>query len=525
LTLAATRAADRVASAMFGGSEKKESSEISYARSRMLNMYSFFGVSKKDAAVIWSAFDLIDKHKNETVHIKDFAKMFCPNSHLLFEKMYDKYCFVPKEKAFKTAQQGNQANDETQGMDADELMAYMKKGQAEQAAAKAKFDREMHLKREKELHARHRPDYVKFMCFFLFFMSIPDEDMPLWVFWLWHSLPKVRVTKESVHSLVGQIWSDDNFNKSWYDGEVRYIVKVVDPSFNARTFQLTDQRCGGAWTIPFHELRKELYRNFDSLTYFDRLKVGFDHAMINVEASLRRMKDLRLKGAPADHTDKGDRGDARHDVRAFVQHYRNYAFMPMDEEETFAEGNMCATLGTMVRLGLKRLFQPCLTCWEKVGPKEIDVTMGMGSEGYVRPSSRGLLSKLKKELEIKEGRVPAELKKKLTAEESEAEELAQLEEEAEAERKRLVPLEYKYRKQLELPARVLNHKAVQMRAEGLLLVRRVQTEVTIMEDIEVNEFGTEVNIDPIDDNESEDGGIASSLNTREDDESASYGSR
>jgi len=506
---------------MFGGSEQKDSGEISYARSRMLNMFSFFGISKKDAAVIWSAFDLIDKHKNETVHVKDFSKTFCPKSHLLFEKMYDKYCFVPKEKAFKSASQGQQANDETAGMDADELMAFMKKGQAEQAAAKAKFDKEMRLKREKELHARHRPDYVKFLCFFLFFMSIPEENMPLWIFWLWYSLPKARVSKSDIHGLVAQIWNDGDFNKSWYDGEVRYIVKTVDPSFNARTFQLTDQRCGGAWTVPFHELRKELYRNFDSLAFFERLKVGFDHAVHNVEASLRRMKDLRLKGAPADLTDKGDRGDARHDVRAFVQHFRNYAFMPMDQEETFAEGNLCTTLGTMMREGLKRLLRPCIHCWEKVRPAEIDLSMGMGSEGYVRPSSRGLLSKLKKEMELKEGRAPAEAKKKLTAAESEAEELKQMEEDAEAERKRLVPLEYKYRKQLELPPRVLNHKAVQMRADGLLLVRKVQREVTIMEDFEVNEYDTGINIDPIDDNESEDGGVANSLNSRDDDESAS----
>jgi len=270
-------------------------------------------------------------------------------------------------------------------------------------------------------------------------------------------------------------------------------------------------------------LRKELYRNFESFAYFERLKVGFDHAMHNVEASLRHMKDLRLKGAPTDHTDKGDRGDARHDVRSFVQHFRNYAFMPIDDEETFADGNLCTTLGTMMCEGLKRLLRPCLNCWEKVRPKEIDLSMGMGSEGYVRPSSRGLLSKLKKELEIKEGRAPADAKKRRTAEESEAEELKQMEEGAEAERKRLVPIEYRYRKQLELPPRVLKHKAAQMRADGLLLVKRVQREVTIMEAIELNEYGTDIIIDRIDD-ESEDGGVASSLNSKaDDDESASYG--
>lgn len=486
-----------------------------------MSIFCFFGISKKDAAIIWSAFDLVDKHKNENVHVKDFAATFCPNSHALFEKMFDKYCFVPKDKGFKSSSNSQADTDITLGMDADEVMALMAKSKADQAAAKAKYEREMQLKQEKELRARHRPDYVKFLCFFLFFMSIPEEKMPLWVYWLWYALPKLKATKENIHGLVEQIWNAENFNKSWYDGEVRYIVKIIDPTFNATTFLLTDQRCGGAWTIPFHEMRKEIYRNFENVSYFDGLKLGFDHALSNVEICLRQIKDLRLKGAPEDHSDAGDRADARHDIRDFVRHYRTYEFMPMDKEEKFAQSNLCTTAAILMTEALKRMFTPCIKVWKKVVPKDIDLTMGLGSEGYVRPTSRGTLAKLKKDMEVKgAGGMNKATKKK--SEKEQLEELKQAEEMVEAERKKdLVPLEFKYRQQLELPPRVLNHKSHEMRAKGTELVRRCQKEVVLVNDIDMNEYSTGLNIDPIDDDESEfgDNAQSSALNNKADDDS------
>ena len=486
-----------------------------------MGLYGFFGVSKKDAAVLWSALNLIDKHKQEIVHIKDFASTFCPKSHDLFERMFDKYSYISKAKVFKASTTApGPVDDAALGMDADELMAFLAKSESEQAAQKAKYDEEQRIKLQAEMHARHRPDYVKFLCFLLFFMSIPDENMPVWIYWLWYALPKVRPTKENIHGLVGNLWHPDNFNISWYAGEVRYIVKVIDPSFNARTFQLTDQRCGGAWSIPFHEMRAELYTNFERKPFFDRLATGFEHAVHNLELGMRRMKDLRLKGAPTDHTDAGDRGDARHDIRSFVLHYKTYANMPMDAEETFSDGNCMKTISMLLGEKIKYFTGPCTRCWKKIVPKDIDITMGMGSEGYVRPNSRSTLAKLKRELAQKSGRVEKE------KEVSHDGELKLAEEEAEAEKKRLVPLEYKYRKQLELPPRVLNHKAIEMRAQGQQLLRRCDLEVvdeaTILSAFDMTEFGTNINIDPLDDDESNGdlGGV--SIRSQDDDEDDSY---
>ena len=268
---------------MWGGSEKKdEDVDIVYARSRLMGLYSFFAIGKKDAGVLWSALNHIDRFKNESITIRDFANTFCPKSHVLFEKMFERYSFAPKKRAFKAAAGlpvGGGDDDGSMGMTADALMELMAKGEAAQAEAKAKYEAEQKTRKEKEMRDRHRPDYVRFLCFFLFFMSITEQEMPLWIYWLWYSLPKNRPTKDNILALTGKIWDQEHFNFSWYDGEVRYIVKVVDPSFNARTFQLTDQRCGGAWSLPFHEMRKELYHNFETVAFFDRMRDSFLGAM------------------------------------------------------------------------------------------------------------------------------------------------------------------------------------------------------------------------------------------------------
>ena len=179
----------------------------------------------------------------------------------------------------------------------------------------------------------------------------------------------------------------------------------------------------------------------------------------------------------------------------------------MDQEETFAEGNCIATLGTLLKEQcLKKMFGPCITFWQRIMPEEIDMSMGMGTEGYARPKSRGTLSKLKAQLEDQSD---GGVKKQMTEEEIETETLRKAEEEAEVERRRLVPLEYKYRKQLELPPRVLNHKASEMLADGKKLVERVKLEVvdeaTILENYDMSAFDTNIDIDPIDSDDEETG--------------------
>jgi hypothetical protein len=123
---------------------------------------------------------------------------------------------------------------------------------------------------------------------------------------------------------------------------------------------------------------------------------------------------------------------------------------------------------------------------------EFDTSMGMGPEGYVRPSSRGTLAKFKKQLREKGG-LPGEegddnasvhsastkgSHANLDGETGEEKAIRLAAEEGEAvDVEAVVPLEYRFRKQLVLPARVLNSKAKATRSQGKAILKQVEMEV------------------------------------------------
>ena len=235
-------------------------------------------------------------------------------------------------------------------------------------------------------------------------MSIPNEEMPRFVYWLFFEIPKVKPTQENLLSCCDTVWEKKNHNKSWYLGEARAVLRVVDAGFNAHTFQLNDQRTGGAWSIPFHELRKQIIRNLERNQLWKRLSAGFHYSMHHVDKQLLKMKDLHVQGAPADPTLKGDRQDCRHDTRDFVRHYRTYVNMPRESEDDFVGTSCFTTVGNTVYTNIKQTLGCITDRFKAISPEiEFDATMGLGPVGYARPSGRGTLAKLKRQLREKVG--------------------------------------------------------------------------------------------------------------------------
>ena len=93
--------------------------EISYARSKLLMVNSFFGINTHDAAVIWSAFNVVDHKYNDTISIRDFAKTFCPKNEMLFTKIWDKYTYRPPDTIAKVAVQ--HVDEDDMSMTPDEV--------------------------------------------------------------------------------------------------------------------------------------------------------------------------------------------------------------------------------------------------------------------------------------------------------------------------------------------------------------------------------------------------------------------
>ena len=70
------------------------------------------------------------------------------------------------------------------------MMAFMASSEADQELQRQKHLEAVKKAKIEELFTRHRPDYNKFLCFLLMFMSISEEDMPFYCYWLWYELPK-----------------------------------------------------------------------------------------------------------------------------------------------------------------------------------------------------------------------------------------------------------------------------------------------------------------------------------------------
>ena len=472
---------------------------ISYARSRFVVVCGFLGLNKSDSAYLWSAFDMIDKHHNDTVHVKTFAATFCgrkPAPRDLFTLVFDKYSWIPPVRKYKAAVE--HVDDDDESMDLEALKKEMGQSEDERKETERKKEEERLLKLENEVEKRQRPDYVRFVFFLSFFMAIPYEEMPRFVYWLFFEIPKVKPSQDTLIACCDAVWDKKNHNKSWYVGEAKAVLKVVDAGFNAHTFQLSDQRTGGAWTIPFHELRKQLIRNLGGGQLWKRVSAGFHYSMHHVDKQLLKMKDLHVRGAPPDPTLKGDRQDGRHDTREFVRHYRTYVNMPRESEDEFAGTSCLKTIGNVIYTNVKQTLS-CLTDrYKKLAPElEFDASMGLGPEGYVRPNSRGTLAKMKRQLREKgdlpgeEGDDNASVKSASTkgskgvdaeTEEEKAIRLAEEEDDA-VDLEAVVPLEYRFRKQLVLPARVLNNKAREVRTQGKAVLKRVELEVVPEADV------------------------------------------
>ena len=149
----------------------------------------------------------------------------------------------------------------------------------------------------------------------------------------------------------------------------------------------------------------------------------------------------------------------------------------------------------------------------------------------MRPASRGTLAKFKQQLRDK-GALPGEDSDDVSVRsgnsrsshenETDLERAIRLDQEAEEEAKgadeAVVPLEYKFRRQLVLPARVLHHKAREMKASGKRILERVELEVISETEIK-NKLPQYAALD-FDSMPNDDSTLGRTIRTEEDDDSS-----
>jgi len=424
--------------------------EVGYARTRTLGAFSFFNLNKSDAALLWSAMAFVDPLGTERVSISAFGAAFCPNSSQVLELLWDKYTWSKPLKAYKASvvHVDEDDPDALEGLD----------GEAE-LQGKAK---ERHLKaleeQKRKLAERNIPTYVQFISFLLFFMSTTEKTLPRWLYWLWFHIPNIKPSVERLQAMVNDIWPKNNDKREKYKLAVFKGVKVVDEGFDAATFGIYNAKTGGAFARPALMVKKDLYVTLgQGQSFWTRMTAGVEKSLGDFAGSMERLEDRKLKGVPTLYAGKGERKQTRREMRKFLGRYVDFTTGMKTNEEAI-EGTKGVLL-PLIKSVLSATFKSVVAASSKVD-------LGSKSD-FVRKLQ------IARKLEAWHTR---------RREEAEAEEAARdaakvATTSSNLAGENIVPLEWKYRKQIRWPQEALNAKAHSATDSARDLVDRVRKEV------------------------------------------------
>ena len=415
--------------------------EVGYARSKLLGVFSFFELSKADAAVLWSAMAHVDQAGLERVSIAEFANAFCPQSREVFQLLWDKYSWTRPMKAFKASVVHVDEDDLDFGAMEDE----------EKLQGKLK---ERHLKaleeHNRKLALKNTPTYAHFVSFILFFMATTEKSLPRWLYWLWFHIPNIKASPERIQAMTDEIWPKTHQLREKYRLLVMKGVKVVDEDFDAATFGIYNAKTGGAFSRPAQFVKNELYTTISGQSFWSRVSACVDKSLVNFAISMEKLEDRKLKGTQDEFSFKGDRKQTRREMRKFLSRWVDYTGMKINEE--VIEGSK----GVLLPL-IKSVLVSSMKSVVSASTK-IDLT---GRSDFLRAMqiSRKLEAWHKRRHEEANEAVAAAAATEQTGKST------------------LVPLEWKYKRQILMSQETLCGKSQTARQRALDLVERVTLEV------------------------------------------------
>lgn len=421
-----------------------------YTRSKILGLFSFLDVSKADAAILHAAMSYVDHHAAERIHIGEFGNAFCPQSSEMLHMLWNQYTWEKPKHTYKVAVVHIDEND------ADALEG-LEEGELQEGKQKERHLKEMeeHEKRQQE---RHYPTYVQFLCFLLFFMTTTDKTLPRWLYWLWFYIHNKRPSKVGLLKMASEIWPKQHKYREKYNLAVRVGVKVVDAGFDAATFAIYNSKCAGAFTRPVLEMKNEIYKLLSGEGFWRRIGDSMSKALSDVGASMLRLEDRKLKGTPELHASKGDRKQTRKEIRRFLNRYFHFTTMKVNEEVLDAKPGFFLPL-------IRNVLSATATSFASYSKAAVGSgAVGMNKVDFVRNMqvTRKLAAwHARRKQEVDEGELA----------------LAATKVKEEDPGTNHVPLEWKYRKQVQWPRERLKKTADETRGDTLGLIARVKANV------------------------------------------------
>ena len=130
--------------------------DLGDVRSTSLSVFLLFSFSPTDSRDFIKALESVDTKYTQTVNVAKFMGRFCGEHSAAFRVIINSFFDLCCPKSKKSLQLNN-----------------------EEDLNKEKLRKEM----------RANPSYVLFTCFLLFFMTIPDQNIGNWLYWIAYSEP------------------------------------------------------------------------------------------------------------------------------------------------------------------------------------------------------------------------------------------------------------------------------------------------------------------------------------------------
>mmetsp|Transcript_16499 Transcript_16499/g.27899 ORF Transcript_16499/g.27899 Transcript_16499/m.27899 type:complete len:556 (-) Transcript_16499:126-1793(-) len=303
-------------------------------RSKELSVFSLFNIGLLDAAALIELVETLDTKYERHVDVQGFGTMYCGEQAETYTFLFEKFfrLFVPKTAKYEAKDRADAGvgDDKSQstGINLDSI------------ASETYVSQTKSIERISETGI----SYHYFLSFLMFFMSIPDVELSLWLFWLYYPARHFAPDHNNLEELIEILWGSAEKHKqiiSYLRQKAQNNLIVIEPSeIMAGVFRQFDIRTNNAWTKPLLALRKTI-RKTTKLggRFWRRVGESVHTSCVNIEQCYEHTKHtFRLsKWGKHNYVLVGDRKAARKDIRIFVRLILSYNSMPLDNDDLITE--------------------------------------------------------------------------------------------------------------------------------------------------------------------------------------------
>ena len=202
---------------------------ITYARTKVMAPFSFFGINNQLAADFLTYFETIDTKFERKVDVQAFLERFCPRLVIPFLVLWRKF-FVGLSTFFIRGTK--MATVQGVGPVPEEMEEY------------------------------NRPDYQTFTFFLLMLMCVKDKEGTRWLYWLWFDLDDaVIVDSDNLLDMLSELYPEDRETKKYRKMalKLRKATRIVDNNnYNFKNFVMLDMQIGSPFLNQLTRIQKEI---------------------------------------------------------------------------------------------------------------------------------------------------------------------------------------------------------------------------------------------------------------------------